>query len=141
MKKRYWIIASVILVLVMLGVWAVPVFADDAAGSTPPTPTTQPGNRVRILVRLLLVQDEARVDTFIAKAKAAGKLNDDQATKLKTFWTNHHAQFAKRVVLARLLSARDESKVKAFLDKAVGAGKIKQEQADKVIAAWEALHK
>jgi len=35
------------------------------------------------MVRLLLVQDEAKVDAFIAKAEAAGKLNAAQAVKVK----------------------------------------------------------
>jgi hypothetical protein len=138
MKKKIAIIGAVLLVLVVLGVWAVPAFAADPPGST--APSTLQVNKVRILARLLLVQDEAKVDAFIAKARDADKITADQATKIKEFWTNHHQQFTRRVVLTRLLLARDGAKVQAFLDKAVAAGKIDETQAEKVMTLWNELH-
>jgi hypothetical protein len=128
-----------VLTLVVLGMWAVPAFAADGVGLPQATQMT-PANKTGVLVRLLLVQDEAKVDAFIAKAEASGKLSTDQAVKVKDFWTANHAKFVKNVILVRLLKARDESKVKAFLDKAVTAGKIQQPQADKIIQMWEVLH-
>jgi len=133
------IIGSVVLTLVVLGMWAVPALAADGVG-LPQAAQITPANKARVLARLLLVQDEAKVDAFIAKAEANGKLNADQAVKVKNFWATHHEKFAKNAILKRLLKAQDESKVKAFLDKAVAAGKIQQAQADKVIQMWEVLH-
>ncbi len=125
--------------MVVLGMWAVPAFAADGVG-LPQAAQITPANKAKVLVRLLQVQDEAKVDAFIAKSEANGKLTADQAVKVKNFWTANHAKFAKNVILGRLLKAQDESKVKAFLDKAVAAGKIKQTQADKIIQMWEVLH-
>lgn len=135
MKRKIALIGSMLLVLVVLAVWAVPAFAADPQ----PAQITQ-ANKARVLIRLLLVQDEAKVDAFIAKAVEAGKLTNEQAVKVKEFWTAHHAKFARNVILVRLLKAQDESKVQAFLDKAVAAGKIQQAQADKIIQIWEILH-
>lgn len=139
MKRKILIIGSVVLALVVLGMLAVPALAADGVGLTRATQIT-PSNKARVLVRLLLVQDEAKVDAFIDEAETVGKLNADQAVKVKDFWTAHHEKFAKNAMFKRLLKAQDESKVKAFLGKAVAADKIQQAQADKVIQMWEVLH-
>ena len=129
------------MVLIVLTAGAVPVFAADPSGTTQPSvQITQQVNKVRVMVRLLLVQDEAKVDAFIAKAQDAEKITAEQATKIKEFWTNHHKQFTKKVVLTRLLWARDGAKVQAFLDKGIAAGKIKIEQAEKIMTLWNKLH-
>ena len=138
-KKKIFIIIVAAVVLISVLVMAIPVFASDVAGSANPATITQV-NKAKILARLLLVQDEAKVDAFIAKAVTENKLTQDQAVKLKAFWTEHHTQFLKNQILMRLLGAKDEAKVQAFLEKAVQAGKIQQVQADKVIQAWEVLH-
>ena len=139
MKRRLLVIVSAVLIMVMLGMWAVPAFAADGVGLPQATQITS-ANRSRILFRLLRVQDEAKVDAFIAKSEATGKLTTDQAVKVKDFWTANHAKFARNVILGRLLRAQDESEVKAFLDKTVAAGKIQQTQADRIIQMWEVLH-
>ena len=139
MKRKILITVSVVLTLVVLGMWAIPTFAADGVDLPQATQITQ-ANKSRVIVRLLLVQNEAKVDAFIAKAEANGKLTAAQAVKVKDFWTANHAKFTKNVILGRLLKAQDESKVKAFLDKAVTAGKIDQTKADKIIQMWEVLH-
>jgi hypothetical protein len=138
-KRKIIIIAVASLTLIALLVTAIPVLAANSALSTDPAQITQV-NKAKVLARLLLVQDESKVDAFIAKALDAKKLSPDQATKLKDFWTAHHAQFLKNIVLMRLLTAQDESKVQAFLDKAVAGGKIQPEQENKIIQTWETLH-
>ena len=125
--------------MVVLGIWAVPAFAADGVSLPPATQITL-ANRSRILFRLLQVQDEAKVDAFIAKSEANGKLTTEQAVKVKDFWTANHAKFPRNVILGRLLRSQDESKVKAFLDKAVAAGNIQQTQADRIMQMWEARH-
>jgi hypothetical protein len=144
MKKRIAIIGSVLLLVVMLALWAVPAVAQSTPGSVPPAAGITKLNKARVLARLLLIRDEAKVDAFIAKAVAAGKLDTEQAVKVKKLWTERHEGFSKRfrrdVVLGRLLTAKDQTKVKAFLDKAVAADKIEQTQADKIIKAWGILH-
>ena len=74
------------------------------------------------------------------KLSPSGKLTSGQAAKIKDFWTQHHAQFARNVILKRLLRAKDEGKVQAFLNQAVQTGKIKREQADKILQIWGILH-
>lgn len=135
MKKKILIIGAILLVLVVGAVFAIPAFAADP-GSTA-TPVV---GKVRILARLLLVQDEAKVDAFIAKAQTAGKITEEQAAKIKEFWTNHHQQFTRKVVLTRLLWANDASKVQAFLDKAVASGKMSKEQSQNVMTLWNKVH-
>jgi uncharacterized membrane protein len=137
-KKILIIIVSAVTLIAILAI-GIPVFASDAQGTANPASINQV-NKARILARLLLVKDEAKVDAFIAKAVADNKLNQEQATKLKAFWTEHHAQFVKNQVLIRLLQTKDEARVKAFLDKAVKSGKLQQERADRIIQAWEILH-
>jgi hypothetical protein len=136
MKRKLTLIGIITLVLVLLAVWTVPVFAADPQQ---PAQITQ-ANKARVLVRLLLVQNEAKVDAFIAKAVDAEKLSAEQAVKVKEFWTAHHAQFLRNIILGRLLRAKDQSKVQAFLDKAVAADKLQQAQADKIIQIWVILH-
>ena len=138
-KKKILIITLGVIAIIATLVIAVPVLADSNTSPTPPaqiTTTNKPG----AIVRLLLVQDESKVDAYIATAVADGKITSYQAVKIKDFWTAHHAQFAKNVVLRRLLKAQNESNVKAFLDKAAANGKITQDQENKVIGIWEVLH-
>jgi len=139
MKKKVLIIGIAVLVVIAAIVFAVPVFAESASPAVAAshiTPTNKPG----ALIRLLLVQDEAKVDAYIAQVVQAGKITADQAVKVKDFWTAHHKQFAWNFVLRRLLRAQDENNVKTYLDKAVTNGKLTQVQEDKVIAIWEILH-
>ncbi len=138
-KKKIFIITLGVIAIIATLAIAVPVFADSSTSPTPPaqiTTTNKPG----AIVRLLLVQDESKVDAYIAAAIADGKITSDQAVKIKDFWTAHHSQFARNVVLRRLLKAQNESNVKSFLDKAVANGKITQDQENKVISIWETLH-
>jgi hypothetical protein len=139
-KRKILVIAIASLTLLALFMMAVPVIAANSVVSTNPAQITQ-ANKVKILVRLLLVQNEAKVDAFIAKAVLTNKLSEEQAGKLKDFWTEHHTQFLKNIIVIRLLKAQDESKVQAFLDKQVAADKIKPVQAEKIIRIWEILHK
>ena len=108
-KKKIMIIVVSALTLIALLVIAVPVVASDTATTTPPAQIT-PANKAGVLVRLLLVQNEAKVDAFLAKAVAAGKITTDQSTKIKDFWTAHHGQFLKNVILGRLLGRRTKVK-------------------------------
>ena len=140
MKKKFVILAVLLLTLVILGVWAVPALAADASGAARSKQNTAQGQKIGILVRLMLVQDESKVDAFLAKAEDAGKITAVQVTTIKQLWTDHHTQFKKGSVLIRLLQAKDVTKVQTVLDKAVGAKKITQQQADKVLALWNNLH-
>jgi hypothetical protein len=138
-KNKYLLIIVAAILLIAVLAMAVPAFASDVAGSANPARITQV-NKAKILARLLLVQDEAKVDAFIAKAVAADKLNADQALKLKNFWTEHHSQFLKNQILIRLLKVQDQGKLQSYLDKSVQAGKIQPAQADKIMQAWKILH-
>ena len=138
MKKKIAIIGAILLVLVVLTTWAMPAFADDT--STPTGTSTPQVIKVRILARLLLIRDEAKVDAIIAKAQNDGKITTEQALKIKEFWTNRHQQFFGKVVITRLLWTKDGTKVQAFLDKGVSAGKITSEQAEKIMKLWTSLH-
>ena len=138
-KKKIIIVTLAVIAVIAAIAVAVPVLADSNTTPTPPaqiTTTNKPG----AIVRLLLVQDESKVDAYIAAAVADGKITSDQAVKIKDFWSAHHAQFARNVFLKRLLQAQNESNVKAFLDKAVANGKITQDQENKIISIWEVLH-
>jgi|WetSurMetagenome_2_1015567.scaffolds.fasta_scaffold64616_1 hypothetical protein len=137
-KKKIIIIAVASLTLVALLLWAVPVFAADSGA--PSAQNLPQAGHVKVLLRLMLIQDEAKVDTLLDKAQQAEKLTVDQAGKIKDFWTQHHAQFTKNALLKRLLSAGNEARVQQFLDKAVQSGKIKQEQADRIIKFRDILH-
>ena len=139
MKKKVLIIVLAALAVITTLVFAVPAFAESASPTVDATQIT-PANKPGAIVRLLLVQDEAKVDAYIAQAVQAGKITADQAVKIKDFWTAHHKQFAWNFVLRRLLRAQNENNVKTYLDKAVANGKLTQVQADKVIAIWEILH-
>jgi len=140
MKKLIVIISLVLAVGVFAGV-AVPIFAADPAGSVQTTNQNlnRPG-RAFLLAKLLLVQDQAKVDQLLATAVANNKLTADQAAKIETFWTNHHAKFTKRAVLGTLLRIQDEGQLTAKLNQAVANGKITQDQENKIIAAWEKIH-
>lgn len=140
MKRKFLILGVLLLALVIVGVWAVPALADGVSGVTQSTQNTPQAKKIGILVRLMLVQDESKVDVFLAKAEAAGKITAGQSAAIKQLWTDHHTQFKKGSILVRLLQAKDVAKVQAVLDKAVSAKKITQDQADKVLALWNNLH-
>jgi hypothetical protein len=88
----------------------------------------------------LYIQNEAKVDTLIARVQNADKITEEQAIEIKEFWTNHHKKFARKVILTRLMRAEDGVRVQAFLDKAVSAEKITKEQAEKLKKLWTYLH-
>ena len=129
----------VTLVVIASLVFAVPTLAASASPPTTPAQIT-PANKPGALIRLLLVQDETKVDAYIAQAVSNGKITADQAVEVKDFWTAHHKQFAWNFTLRRLLRAQNESNVKTYLDKAVTNGKITQDQENKVLHIWEVLH-
>jgi hypothetical protein len=139
--RRVLVIVSIVLALTVLGSWTVPVLAADTAGSSP-APAQSMGRigRVVLLAHLLIIKDEAKVDALLARAVENHKLSQDQAAKIKKFWTNHHQQFTSRVVLRRLMRIQDEAKLKDLLTQAVSVGRIDQSQADRIITAWEKLH-
>jgi len=140
MKKKFIVIGVLLLAITILALWAVPVFAADSANPAPSKQNIAQGEKIGILIRLLVVQNPAKVDAFLAKAQDAGKLTADQAAKVKEIWTNHHEQFKPGSALVRLLKAKDGDKVKQVLDKGVTAKKITQQQADKVLNLWGKLH-
>ncbi len=140
MWKKIAIIGAIVLAVAVVMVWAVPAFAQRTSAPQVTQNTTQPTYKARVLLRLLLIQDEKKVDALIAQAQSSGKITADQAVKIKEFWTTHHKQFLKNVVLTRLIWAQDGTKVQAFLDKAVAGGKLQQPQADKLMKLWQFLH-
>src|SRR5512136_962448 len=139
MKKRFAIIAAIALAVVGVLAFAVPALAAKSS-STQPAAATKEILRPMVLVRLMLIRDEAQVDALIARAKDAGKITDAQAVKIKEFWTEHHKQFTKNVILTRIIWAQDGAKVQSLLDKAVAAGKLRQAQADKIMGFWKSVH-
>jgi hypothetical protein len=140
MKKKFIVMGVLLLALIILGVWAIPAFAADASNPDQSTQNTPQGKKIGILVRLLMVQDENKVDAFLAKAEQAGKITTDQVITIKQIWTKHHEQFKRGSVLVRLLRVKDGNKVQALLEKAVGNQKISQPQADKILKLWQKLH-
>jgi hypothetical protein len=139
MKKRLLLAGGIVLAAVVLFAFAVPALAQTREEAGTAQTQLRPGVK-RVLARLLLVQNEARVDAVIAKAAESGKITGNQATRIKEFWTENHKSFTRQAVLTRLIWIKDGAKVDAFLDKAVSAGKMKQEQADKLMAFWNTVH-
>ena len=140
MKKKIAIIGAVVLSVVAVAAWAVPAFAAETSVPAPAAGQTQQVNKARIIVRLLMVQDGAKVDAFLAKAQAAGKITAAQVAQVKEVWTNNHAQFAPGKPLLRLLAVRNGANLDTFLNNAVKAGKIQPAQVVKIEALWHQLH-
>ena len=111
MKKVIAVVGAVLLVLAMLTVTAAPDLQPTLPQPQPAGQGANLGQKILIMVRLLLVQDETKVDTFLANARAANKNTDNQEAKIKDFWAKHHKQFTRRVVkrgiLSRLMRAQD----------------------------------
>ena len=140
MKKKFIVIGVLLLALIIVGVWAVPAFAAGAANPNQSTQNTPQGKKIGILVRLLMVQDEKKVEAFLARAETAGKITPAEHIRIKDIWTKHHEQFKRGSVLIRLLQVKDGDKVQALLEKAVGNQKITQQQADNILKLWQKLH-
>jgi hypothetical protein len=141
MKRKIVLISSIVLAIVVLAACAIPVLATGDAGITAAATHNDQGySKLKILARLLLIQDEARVDALIAGAVKADKLTGEQAVKVKDFWTKHHKQFISKVFIKRLLWMKDGAKVQAVLAKYEAAGKINAEQSAKIMARWNKLH-
>ena len=139
MKKRIIMIISGVLLAAVLALGVVPVAA-AAINANQTSPAAQQIHKGQILVRLLSIQVEAKVDALLAQAVTDKKITADQSTKIKAFWTAHHAQFVKTRVVERLLKVQDGAKLDAFLANAVKSGKISQTQADQIKALWTELH-
>jgi hypothetical protein len=137
MKKKLLILGMLLLSLGMPGFCAVPSFPQGAADSGQSPEVKNRGK----MVRLLMIQDESKVDTFLAKVKGDGKITDRQAVNIKNIWKNRHAQFAQGAPLARLLQVQDVIKVQEFLNKAVISNKITRQQADRAMDLWQKVHK
>jgi len=140
LSKKIIITAVSSLILVSMLLWTIPVFAADS--EIPSTQDLPRIGHVRVLPRLMLIQDEAKVDALLERLQSAGKLTEEQAGKIKNIWTQRHAQTVRHPILKlrRLLTAENEARVQQFLDKAVQTGKITQERADRLIQIWERLH-
>jgi predicted lactoylglutathione lyase len=140
MKKKIAIIGAVALAVIAVATWAIPSFAAGTSVPAPAAGQTQQVNKARVMVRLLIVQDGTKVDAFLAKAQAAGKITAAQVTQIKTMWDNNHAQFAPGKPVLRILRAQNGANVKTFLDKAVAAGKLQSAQETNVLNLWHQLH-
>jgi cell wall assembly regulator SMI1 len=136
MNKKLLIFGMLLLSFGMLGICTVPSFPQGAADSGQPADEKKRGK----LIRLLMVQDESKVDALLAKAKSEGKITVQQTANIKNIWVKHHAQFAQGSPLGRLLQVQDIIKVKAALDKAAGNKRITQQQADRAMELWQKMH-
>jgi len=135
MKKKLQALAVLMLCLGLPGIYVMAGPGGAAGADNSPN-----GKRRGRLIRLLTVQEEAKVDAMLAKVKGEGKITDQQVTNIKKIWTNHHAQFAPGSPTMRLLQVQDVIKVKATLDKAVSNKRITQQQADRAMDLWQKLH-
>jgi len=90
MMKKIMVFAIILLVSLVLLVNTLPVLADDSGSTQQPAQSTDQFAKGKFLARLLMVQDEAKVDAFLANAVSSGKLNEDQAAKIKELWVNRH---------------------------------------------------
>jgi predicted butyrate kinase (DUF1464 family) len=139
MKKKTIMIICGVLLAAVLAFGVVPVAA-DAVNANQTTPAAQQVHKGQILLRLLAIQDEAKVDALLATAVSSNKITADQSAKIKAFWTAHHAQFIKARIVGRLMKVKDGAKLDAFLANAVSSGKITQAQSDQIQALWTELH-
>jgi hypothetical protein len=142
MKKFIWIVASIAVIIGLLAGSTV-VLAKSDVGIAAST-SVQAAGKFQTLVKLLLVQDETKVNDLLSQAVANGKITQAQSDKLKTFWENNHARaanLAKAAIGKRLLSVQDGAKLNDFLNQKVAAGKITQDQANKIMTYWQNNHK
>ena len=138
MNKKIIAVTCGLLISAVLLFGVMPVAAAD--GPTATTAATQQAGKGQLLKRILSIQDQAKLEALLAKGVAAGKITNDQATKIEAFWAAHHTQFAKARIMQRILGVKDEAKLKAFLDKAVSAKKITADQEATIITLWETAH-
>ena len=91
MKKKAILIVCGILLAAILAFGVIPVAAADGVNQAPPA--GQQPQKGRMPPRLLAIQDEAKVDAFLAKGVANGKITPTQSTEIKAFWKANHSQF------------------------------------------------
>jgi polyhydroxyalkanoate synthesis regulator phasin len=139
MKKKILLIVSGVILAAVLAFAVVPVAAASNDGTLVPHAIQQTA-KGRVILQLLRIQDESKVDAILAQAVSNGKITADQSAKIKDFWTAHHTQFLKNRIVNRLLRVQDQAKLQTFLDQAVANGKLSQDQANKVMALWQTLH-
>jgi len=140
MKKKIWLILSLCLVVVVLGMNVGVAFADGGA--------TKPANnaavkafkvKLQFMKRVIAIKDETKVDAFLAKLVTDGKLTTEQAAKAKELWQNARQKIQVRQAVHRILAIKDEAKLDTILAKLTETGKITTEQATKLKAVWMAL--
>ena len=144
MRKIILIAVAILLLAGVIGTGTVVL----AQSNSTPAINSQAGQANltigQVLRRLVLIQNEAKVDSLLATAVGDGKLSKEQAAKIKTFWLNNHAKAAKlvkRIIINRLLNVKDEAKLKTFLDNQVGTHRITQTQENQMINLWESINK
>jgi hypothetical protein len=142
-KKKTILVTCMVLVVALVGVLAVSslAFAANSSGSTQSVQSAPTMNKARVMVRLLMVQDESKVDALLKRAVDAKRLDEAQAHEIKGLWTDHHSQFAAGKPLVRLLLIPNGARVQTLLGKAVDADKLEQPQADRVWHLWQAVHR
>ena len=144
MRKIILIAVAIVLVAGVIGTGTV-VLAQSNSTPGVNNPAGQSNLTIgQVLRRLVLIQNEAKVDSLLATSVSDGKLTKEQATKIKTFWLNNHAKAAKlvkRIIINRLLNVKDEAKLKTFLDTQVAANRITQTQENQMINLWESINK
>jgi hypothetical protein len=142
MKKILIVVIAAVLVIGMIGTGTV-VLAKNDAGSNQTITAQDNLTKGQILRRLLLIQNEAKVDNLLAKAVSNGKINQDQSDKIKNFWVNNHARaakFVKAVIAKRVLRVQNEANLKTFLDKQVASHRLTDTQETHIITFWEKNH-
>ena len=144
MKKFIWIAVTIAVIIGVLAGGTVVLAQTDTGVPSTSTAVQHAAGKFQTLIKLLLVQNEAKVDNLLAQAVANGKLTQPRADKLKTFWENNHARAAKlgKVVIGkRIMAIQDGTKLNDFLNQKVAAGKITQDQANKIMTFWQNNHK
>ena len=88
MKKKTIMIACGVALVAIFAFGIIPVAAAGGSGQT--TPAAQQVNISQIEAKLVSIQDGAKVDALLAQAVAGGKINIDQASQIKAYWTANH---------------------------------------------------
>jgi|GEM_PF-5961624 len=138
MKKKIWLILSLCLVVAVLGMNIGVAFADDGAQTDNAAVKTFKV-KLQLMKRLVAIKDPAKVDTFLAKLVADGKLTAEQAARAKEMWQTARQKVQVRQAVHRILAVKDEARLESILVKLTETGKITGEQAAKLKAAWLAL--
>jgi polyhydroxyalkanoate synthesis regulator phasin len=135
MLKKFWIIVSILTVVVLVAMTGGVALADDGSGNAG---TSTEAQKVKVFLQLLKM-DKAKLTETLTVWVTDGKITQEQANNITQAWQTGREKIRDRIIFRQLVKLND-AKVKEILARWVASDKITPEQSSKIYDAWYRAH-